>query len=387
MSAQQAGTVQRRRRMFQPDHLNLLVHLLKGNREAIHDQLSERAFDFEGFNEFLAQHRLQGFVYSLLANSPVRETFARDLVEHLKPFYNRQRTHNELLIQELKLLCSAFSLAGHEFILLKGLYLAERFYGGIDRRAFWDIDILVKKDDLTQAAQLLTRSGFKRTSRIFLHHALTIYFTHALDFAKSGVAVDLHWALRNRPSYNFDYQDIWERKRQFYLDDMTLYVLCDEHSLALELVSIFNDLEVGKIRLKSFIDLYMMTKAVNDTLDWSQFLEDRKQENVFKISVMMLDLLLRLFECHSEFPNLAHALSKGSHLLQVSDAKSVEKLLTLSRVGLIQRMRVARLYQASRLRLFLWWIISWPFRHAAYRSGKSFRPKKNVLRLKRNIGL
>ncbi len=270
--------------------------------------------------------------------------------------------------------------------MLKGPYMAQRFYGSLDRRVFWDIDILVEKNDLKQAAQLLTRSGFKRTSRIFLHQALTMYFAHALDFAKSGVTVDLHWALRNRPSYNFNYQAIWERKRQFHLEGMTLYVLCDEHSLALELVSIFNDLEVGKIRLKSFIDLYMMTKAMNETLNWSRFLEDRKQENVFKISVMMLDLLLRLFECHDEFPDLAHALTKVGRFLEAGDAKRVEELLTRPRVGLIQRMRVARLYQASRLRLLLWWIISWPFRHAAYRSGKSFRPKKNVLQLKRNIG-
>jgi hypothetical protein len=220
-----------------------------------------------------------------------------------------------------------------------------------------------------------------------LNKALTIYFTHALDFAKPGVAVDLHWALRNRPSYNFNYQDIWGKKQPFRLDDTLLYVLSDQHALVLNLISMFNDLEVGKIRLKSFIDLYMMAKAVNDTLDWNQFLEDREPENILKISVNMLDLLLSLFNCHDEFPDLACAVSRRRSFLEFTDSQTIEKLMMHSRVGLTHRVRVARLYEASRPRLLLWWIISSPFRRAAYRSGKSARLKRDIRRLKSYIGL
>jgi hypothetical protein len=373
--------------MFQRDNLNLVVSLVKGHHEAIRDQLNKTVFDFDSFYDSIAHHQLRGYVYSLLANSPAREAFPSDLVDRLQSSYIRQRTKNEEMIRELKLLSSTFSRAGQEFILLKGPYMAQRFYGSLDRRAFWDIDILVKKNDLKQAAQLLTRSGFKRTSRTIFNKALTIYFTHALDFAKPGVAVDLHWALRNRPSYNFNYQDIWGKKQPFHLDDALLYVLSDQHALVLNLISIFNDIEVAKMRLRSFVDLYMMMRSINETVDWNQFLEDRKRENVIKISVCMLDVFLTLFDCRGEFPKLAHAVSRKTSLLGITREGSIERLLRHSRVGLRHRMWAARFYEASRLRLLLWWIISSPFRRAAYRSGKSARLKRVIRRLKSYIGL
>ena len=373
--------------MFQRDNLNLVVSLVKGHHEAIRDQLNKTVFDFDSFYDFIAHHQLRGYVYSLLANSPAQEPFPSDLVDRLKSSYIRQRTKNEEMIRELKLLSSTFSRAGQEFILLKGPYMAQRFYGSLDRRVFWDIDILVKKNDLKQAAHLLTRSGFKRTSRIILNKALTIYFTHALDFAKPGVAVDLHWALRNRPSYNFNYQNIWGNRQPFHLDDALLYVLSDQHALVLNLISIFNDIEVAKMRLRSLVDLYMMTKAIDPTLDWNQFLEDREPENILKISVNMLDLLLSLFDCHREFPDLARVIYQRKGFLELNDPETVRKLMMYSRVGMPHRTWAARLYQGSRLRLLLWWIISSPFRRGAYRSGKSSRLKRDVRRLTRYIGL
>ncbi len=373
--------------MVHSAHLHLLVSLLKRNYEAIHDQLNERAFDFEAFKDFMATHQLRGYVYSVLADSPAREAFPPDLVDHFQSAYIRQRTKNEQMISELKLLSSTFSRAGQEFILLKGPYLAKRFYGGIDRRAFWDIDILIRRRELARAAQLLVRSGFERQSRILLHEDLTIYFTHALEFAKPGVIVDLHWALKNRPSYKLNYQDIWENRQNFSLDDAVLSVLSDQYALVFTLISIFNDIEVAKIRLRSFVDLYMITKAIHDNLDWNQFLEDRKGERVFKISLNMLGLFLRLLDCRGEFPNLARAIDLRKGFLELNGAETIGKLITHSRVGMPHRLWASRLYQGSRLRFLLWWMISMPFRRAAYRSGKAARFKGDLRRLKRYISL
>lgn len=373
--------------MLQSAHLNLLVSLLKGHYEAVHDQLNDRGFDSEGFRDLLARHQLRGYVYSILTTSPAADAFPPDLIDSLKPFYIRQRTRNEQMMRELKLLSLTFSLAGQQFILLKGPYLAKRFYGDLDQRVFWDIDILIKRDELGRAKQLLTRSGFARQSWILFNELLTIYFTHALEFTKSGVTVDLHWTLKNRPSYTFNHQSIWDTKREFYFDDTVLYVLSDEYALVFTLISMFNDIEVGKIRLKSFVDLYKVIQALTPSLDWGQFLEDRKEENAFKISVNMLNLCLNLFDCHREFPDLARALSQRKSFVEATDAGTIERLLTHSRVGMTHRMWAARLYQGSRLRFLLWWMVSMPFRRAAFRSGKSSRLKRPMNRLRRHIGL
>lgn len=376
-----------KRRMVQSAHLHLLVSLLKGNYEAVHNQLKDRAFDFNRFKDPLAKHQLSGYVYSIVADSPARQAFPPVLIDHLRSSYARQRTKNEQMLREVKLLSSTFSVANQEFILLKGPYLAKRFYGSIDRRVFWDIDILARRKDLTRAMQLLARNGFKRQSRILLHQVLTTYFTHALEFAKPGVIVDLHWALKNRPSYNFNYKDIWETRQESRLDGIVVHVLSDHYALAFTLISIFNDIEMGKIRLKSFIDLYMITKAIDHTVDWNQFFERRKEEKIYKISLNVLGLFLKLFDRRPEFPNLALAIDLRNGLLEQNGAETIGRLMTHSRAGLTHRAWAARLYQGSRLRFLLWWMVSMPFRRAAFRSGKSSRLKRDLQGLKRSIGL
>lgn len=373
--------------MAQRDHIGLLAALLKGNHNAVTRYVSGRAFDIEGFTDLLGKHQLRGYLYSILGNLPASQPFPPDLVRRLEPFYMRQRARNEQTVRELKLLSSAFSQARQEFILLKGPYLAKRFYGGLDRRIYWDIDILVKREELGRAQQLLTRNGFSRQSRILFNEQLTIYFSHALEFAKPGVAVDLHWALKNRPSYNFNYEDVWETKQEFFLDDVAFHVLSDQYALVLTLVSIFNDIEVGKIRIKSFVDLYMTMRALHGEVDWDRFLEDRKTEHVFKISINMLNLLLCLFDCYQEFPDLARAIDRRKGVLELLDSDTIETLMAHSRVGMTRRMWASRLYEKSRLRFLLWWMISMPFRRAAFRAGKSSRLKRDLRGLKRGMGL
>ncbi len=368
-------------------NLGLLAAIAKGPDDAIRDRLNGQAFDFAGFADFLAKHHLRGYVYSMMADSPARHAFPQEVIDRLRTFTVKQAANRQRLITELKLLAADFSSAGQDFILLKGPYLAKRFYGDLNRRIFWDIDILVRKEDVEQAVRLLARRGFQRRSWILLHSRLTLAFTHALDFAKPGVSLDLHWALRNRPSYNFNYQEIWKTKRAFHLDDTPFYVLSDQYALVLALISIFNDIEVGKIRLRAFIDLRMMVRTINDAVDWSQFLDDRRREHIFTICINVLSLFLRLFDCSHEFPRLAKALAGHQDAVAIIDDSTMERLLDHARVGLRHRIWAARLYDGPRLRFILWWTVSIPFRRATYRAGKSARLKRDLRRLKQAIGL
>jgi len=369
------------------DTITLLAHLLKGNHDAFIRHLAARGPDFTGFGDLLAKHQLREFVYSALAASPAADTLPPALTDSLKRAYIRQRARIEQMLGELKLLSSTLSLAGQEFILLKGPYLAKRFYADLDRRAFWDIDILVQREELGNAQRHLISAGFARRSRILFNEQLTVRFGHAFDFAKSGIAVDLHWALRNRPSYRFDYRNIWKAKQEFWLDDVRFYVLSDQHALVFTLVSTFNDIEVAKLRLRSLVDLYMMVRALHGEVDWDRFLEDRRTENIFKISVNVLNLFLRVFDCNRDFPDLARAIDRRRSELEGDNPVTIETLVSHSRVGMSHRLWASRLYEISRLRLLFWWMISMPFRRAAFRAGKSARLKSDLRRIMAKIGL
>ena len=74
----------------------------------------------------------------------------------------------ERLVREVMQLSSLLTAAGHEVMLLKGPYLAERFYGGIDQREFYDLDILIRREELAAVERLLRSRGYIRKSSMLL---------------------------------------------------------------------------------------------------------------------------------------------------------------------------------------------------------------------------
>ncbi len=65
-----------------------------------------------------------------------------------------------LLTSEVMRLSAAFESAGIEMLLLKGAGLAMSAYGSLDLREFYDLDLLVRPDDLESSADILSRHGY-----------------------------------------------------------------------------------------------------------------------------------------------------------------------------------------------------------------------------------
>lgn len=361
------------------DNLDILSFLLKREYSAVRERVERGDFDFDCFQRFVARSQLRGYIYSVLADSTVRSAFPARLVDDLRSSYARGKKKGEDLLRELTLLSSKLTVAGQEFILLKGPYLAARFYGGIDRRTYWDIDVLVKRESLKQVQQLLTDSGYVRRSHVLVHERLSSYFTHAFDFAIGAVNLDLHWALSIHPSYRLNYQEIWMSRQPFYFADIRFFVLSDEYELVFNLISTFRDMERGALRLRSFVDLYMILKGTS--LDWSDFFERRKRENVSRICLNTLALFLNVLDCRDDFPQLATSIDREKdNRPDLNNRETAARLITPSRFGLRNKLWTFRSYETSALRAFLWWATSLPFRLVVYRPGKLSRFKRNIRR-------
>ena len=119
-------------------NIELLVAIVK-QQDARVRQLAGAGFDFVSFQRFITESQLAGYIYLLLAASSAKELCPSPLLDSFEAFYLRQQAQNRLLLVEVKQLRESFSGAGRQFILLKGLYLAKRFYGEFDRRAFWTL--------------------------------------------------------------------------------------------------------------------------------------------------------------------------------------------------------------------------------------------------------
>jgi hypothetical protein len=366
-------------------NLALLSLMLKGNHNAAADQLLRGAVRPDDFARFTSQHRLQLFVFSLLEGSPLRKSLPEPWREQLRVFSLRQWATQERLARELTHLSALLAAAGQEFILLKGPYLATRFFGGVDRREFWDLDILVKREQVAAVERLLRSVGYARKSTILLNKALTTRFTHAFDFAKSDVAVDLHWILSANAAHYLDYEAVWRERQSFVLRNHTFGVLSDEYEVAFSLISIFKDLERGASRLKSFVDLYFILSPVSRRLDWGLFLAHRRREKILRISVNVLDLFFELFDCRREFPEVAAALAGERRHVKILPSGYHQALIDGSPGALKNKTWAAGIYECSRLHVFVWWLLSLPFRLAVHDSGRYARFKARLQQAKARL--
>lgn len=351
-------------------HLEILSLLLKGEHDAAAGYLRRGASQTQGFTSFVERHNLQLLVFSLLAGSPVRQSLPQEYLRELKRFALQQWVRQETLVRELMQLSTLFAAAGQPFILLKGAYLATRFFGGIDRRPFYDLDLLISRDNLPAVEGLLRSSGYIRKSHILFNEAVTTYFTHAFDFAKSNFALDLHWRLSANAAHALDYAAIWRQRQEFALRDRNFFVLSDEYELVFSLISIFKDLERGAARLKSFVDLYFILSALSPRIDWEKFVENRRREKILRISVNVLALFLDLFDCRDRFPAVAQVVARERALVKRVSSEDAAAFLEASPGAWRNKLWAAGTYECSGVELFLWWLVSLPFRLAVHEPSK-----------------
>ena len=126
-------------------------------------------------------------------------------------------------------LVTVFERAGVRVIVLKGPAVAIAAYGDYSRRTFSDFDLLVRREDLPAARDLLLGRGYSREYAPEMEGAL-IEDQHALELADAHTKVELHWSLMSRHLYfDIDVDDMWKNAHQVECMGAPMSVLATEH--------------------------------------------------------------------------------------------------------------------------------------------------------------
>jgi len=293
--------------------------------------------------------------------------------ERCRAARDAQADRSARLLAALKELTTAFRSANVSCMLLKGLGLGARYYGGLDRRATRDLDLLVREEDLGEAERVLRDLGYHRAS-IVPFRALALRFTHAFDYVRDGQTVDLHWAIARHASFRFDRGGL--RGQPLAIGDLTVDVPRDEDALALCALAVFRDLQRGALRVRALVDLYRIALACPG-LDGADFLSRRRAEGTYRITANVFALLLFVLDARGALPAVARAVDAARAEVVVG-ATTHLRLLLPGRFALGNRLFCIRLYQCSPLRSFLWWFLSIPVRILAYRSWRLPRHRRRT---------
>jgi hypothetical protein len=349
------------------EDIALFVRLARRDYEGAARLLRSRQASPDAFLDLAIAHSLSVVVLRAIEGSPLREAFSPQRIEVLESRRREWTKRSLRFLAELEHLADRFAAAGQRLMLLKGPYLASRFYGALDGREFVDLDLLVPAADREHAFRLLAEAGYAPKSRVILGPRLTCYFVHAFDFTSARAKVDLHWCLSRHPTFRMDENAIWAARRSHAVAGRPYDVLSDEHEVVLAVLSLLRDMERGNAKVKNVVDLVCLLSAIDERLDWDAFFAARRGDGTLRPAVNILGLCIDVADARDAVPRLHATLVRyADHRVAVPAAQS--PLLFEPVLGALgNKLWCVRIYDGSPLTWLAWWAASLPFRMGVHR--------------------
>lgn len=157
------------------------------------------------------RHGVAPLVYRALARHP--ELVPDEVLDGLGSDFRASHLRGLLLTGRLLGALGALEERGIPAIPYKGPVLAALAYGNLGLREFFDLDILVRKEDVLGAAEALAGIGYKAQAGMTPsgRAALLRYGREYSLAGDNGCAVELHWKVAPRPlSFVLDPGPLWD---------------------------------------------------------------------------------------------------------------------------------------------------------------------------------
>lgn len=215
------------------DDQNLLFCLRTDNESAKASALAEWSpDDWNGLINRSIRHSVTPYLYHRLKAVRPEVVHPPEIDQRLKEAYLQSASRNVRLFHELGKALAAMKEKGVPVIVLKGGHLAELVYASIALRPMGDVDLLVKKQDLKAAAEVLTRIGYgtDKPYRIETHADVA---RHLPDFTnKGGLSMEIHQSIITPGTpFNIDIDGLWENAKHARIAGCDTQVLAPEDLL------------------------------------------------------------------------------------------------------------------------------------------------------------
>ncbi|MDY0039055.1 MAG: nucleotidyltransferase family protein [Desulforhabdus sp.] len=232
--------------------------------------------DYELFLGLALSHRVVPLVYKNLYHAKFGPV-PQQVLEDLKRFYLANVYRSLTMSKELMSILKLFAANGIPAIPYKGPVLAISLYGHAALREFDDLDILVAKEDVTNAVDLLISQGYRlqkhfvcSTNRLHFEADLQCHWEYKLRSKNDQVAVELHCLEGGRAySYPFEFGSFWESGYSERIGNEKVRMIKPESML---LVLCIHGAKHCWARLQWLCDVAELLRASKD-LDWEMVIE------------------------------------------------------------------------------------------------------------------
>lgn len=337
-----------------------VIRALVDGGEAFRAALESADLDARDFASFLTRQKLVDWVGPALADPRVRQRLPYGFAERVASHCAACRQRNALLSRVAVQAKAQLESREIECLLLKGLYLAQRFYGDLQRRHQNDLDLLVRRSDFEPALDALAEIGFDVSTDLDSGNPMSLRLRkirrpvpgrapHAVRVRRGGAPIDLHWCLRSRSLRRLDERALWAAREKFSLGGVAFETLSDDYTLTFLMLSICTEVKRGTSRARQFLDLYLALRQLDSRTDWEAFFERRRREGLHRVCATAAALLLVLWDCGAEIPRLVRALESRRRQVELRDEAEALALVTRPRGNPEGRTWRRRVYPRSRI--------------------------------------
>lgn len=235
--------------------------------------LLQHDIDWEYLLRMAREHGMEPLLYRHL-NATCPEAVPKETLGQLRDHYGENSRRNLFLTRELLNLLNLFEGYKIPAIPFKGPVLAASVYGNLALRQFLDLDLIVRKQHVSKARELLASQGYRPQFNLNCgQEAAYVHWYSAHCFVREDgkVAVDLHWAITPRGfSFPLDPEQLWEHLEPISLVGNEVLTLSPENLLLILCV------HGGKHRwerLGWICDIAELTR-IRKGMDWSKVMNE-----------------------------------------------------------------------------------------------------------------
>jgi len=229
--------------------------------------------EWKAFLSLAAEQRIRPLLYQRLCERGLDGAVPDRVLATLRAVQRQTALRTMRFYAELAAL--AQELAGRDvpLIALKGIWLAHAVYRNPALREMNDIDVLVHREHLSVAVNVLDRRGYTPTQEVDIEvDAATMH--HLPRFLKPGTAgFEIHWSLgRLNQFYSIHTDELWERVVPAHIGDATICGLAPE-DLLLHLCLHTSYQHQFIFGLRPSCDIAAVIERYGDGLDWDVVVE------------------------------------------------------------------------------------------------------------------
>lgn len=235
--------------------------------------------DWEEFWKVSRIHSVTELLYSRIKALNIVRQFPDNVLERFKEFLYPRASANSWLLQTGKEVTQRLLESGIETLALKGLFLQQAVYADDEIRPMNDVDLLVRREQIPAAIEILNEIGFR-----VLSHFDPAFENEDIKHVppmqnEYGQTLELHWNLleENEP-FSIDMDCVWDQKCCF---DDQLWGLSVEY-LIVHLAIHGSYQHYLRLGLRSLLDLNRVIEKFADEIEWEQVLSTAKIWNAEK---------------------------------------------------------------------------------------------------------